>query len=488
MSATTSPATAIERYKMLIDGEFVTSQAMLPVLNPATEEIISEVPAATVEHANAAVLAAERAQADWARLPAIQRARYLREIAAAIRRKKPLLARTIAREQGKILPLAEVEVDFSADYIDYMAEFARRYTGEIIQSDRPGENILLYKAPIGVVAGILPWNFPFFLIVRKMAPALITGNTIVIKPSEETPNNACEFAKIIAESPLPRGVFNLVTGDGSAGAALAGHPRVGMVSLTGSVEAGTAVMHAAAPNITKVSLELGGKAPAIVMADADLDLAVKAIRDSRIINTGQVCNCAERVYVHESISGEFTDRITAAMQKTVAGDPFAAGVEMGPLVSQVQLRSVESAVEKAVSEGAKLTTGGSRDQRERGYYYQPTVLAHCRQSTDIMRKEIFGPVLPIATFTDLDEAIALANDCDYGLTSSIFTRSLDSAMRAANELKFGETYVNREHFEAMQGFHAGWRKSGIGGADGSHGLEEFLQTRVVYMDYDTKKK
>ena len=489
MSAIANPATAVEQYKMFIDGEFVSSRSMLSVLNPATEEVISEVPAGTPEQVNAAVMAAERAQPDWARLPAIQRAKCLREIAEAIRRNKPHLAQIISREQGKILPLAEIEVDFSADYVDYMAEFARRYQGEIIQSDRPGENILLYKAPIGVVAGILPWNFPFFLIVRKMAPALVTGNTIVIKPSEETPNNACEFAKLIAESSLPKGVFNLVTGDGpTVGAALAGHPRVGMVSLTGSVEAGTAIMHAAAPNITKVSLELGGKAPAIVAADADLELAVKAIRDSRIINTGQVCNCAERVYVRESIADEFTERMTKAMRKTVSGDPFTSGVEMGPLISQTQLSNVESAVKQARSDGAEVTTGGEREDHGRGYYYQPTVLTTCRQPMDIMRKEIFGPVLPIATFSDLDEAISLANDCEYGLTSSIFTRNLDAAMRAANELKFGETYVNREHFEAMQGFHAGWRKSGIGGADGPHGLEEFLQTRVVYMDYDTKKK
>ncbi|MGD0830237.1 MAG: aldehyde dehydrogenase [Terracidiphilus sp.] len=486
MSAST-PITSVKQYKMLIDGEFVGSQTMLPVLNPATEELISEVPSATPEQVNQAVLAAESAQPEWARLPAIRRAQYLREIATAVRAKKAHLARTIVEEQGKILSLAEVEVDFSADYLDYMAEFARRYEGEIIQSDRPGENILLFKAPIGVIAGILPWNFPFFLIVRKMAPALVTGNTIVIKPSGETPNNACEFAKIVAESSLPKGVFNLVTGKGSVvGMTLAGHPRVGMVSLTGSVDAGSAVMRAAAPNITKVSLELGGKAPAIVMKDADLSLAVKAIRDSRIINTGQVCNCAERVYVHHSIASEFAALITDAMRNTVSGDPFAAATEMGPLVSKAQLNNVEASVEQAIKDGAQITVGGQRDDRERGYYYQPTVLTNCKQQTAIMRQEIFGPVLPIATFHDLDEAIAMANDCEYGLTSSIFTRSLDAAMRAANELKFGETYVNREHFEAMQGFHAGWRKSGIGGADGRHGLEEYLQTHVVYMNHNTK--
>lgn len=481
--------TAAKQYQMLIDGEFFSTSKMIPVINPATEEVISEVPEGDADLVNTAVTAAERAQRDWGKSPAIRRASHLHAIADSIRAKKSFLARVISEEQGKILPLAEIEVDFSADYLDYMAEFARRYEGNIIQSDRPGENILLYKAPIGVVAGILPWNFPFFLIVRKLAPALTAGNTIVIKPSEETPNNACEFAKIVAESSLPKGVFNLVTGTGPVvGAALAAHPKVGMVSLTGSVRAGAAVMQAAAPNITKVSLELGGKAPAIVMQDADLKLAVKAIRDSRIINTGQVCNCAERVYIHESVAEEFLGAMIEAMGRTRAGDPFDADVEMGPLVNEAQLHRVESTVRQGIQDGAELVLGGEREDCGRGYYYQPTILTHCRQDTDIMQKEIFGPVLPIATFTDLDEAIDMANDCEYGLTSSIFTKNLDVAMRAANELKFGETYVNREHFEAMQGFHAGWRKSGIGGADGRHGFEEFLQTRVVYMNYDQTKQ
>lgn len=476
--------TAEKQYSMLIDGEYVTRSKMIPVLNPATEEVISEVPEADEGLVMDAVSAAARAQQNWAKLPAVKRAGYLHEIANALRAKEEHLARIITEEQGKILPLARIEVDFSADYLDYMAAMARSYEGEIIQSDRPGENILLYKAPIGVVAGILPWNFPFFLIVRKMAPALVTGNTIVIKPSEETPNNACEFAKIVAESSLPKGIFNLVTGTGPiVGMRLAANPRIGMVSLTGSVAAGAAVMQVAAPNITKVSLELGGKAPAIVMDDADLDLAVKAIRDSRIINTGQVCNCAERVYVHERIAEEFVERIVTAMQQTKYGDPFVDGIEMGPLANKAQLHRVESAIEQGLKDGAELVLGGERDGTGKGFFFKPTVLTNCSQDSAIMQKEIFGPVLPITTISSLDEAIAMANDCEYGLTSSIFTRSLEAAMRAGNELKFGETYVNREHFEAMQGFHAGWRKSGIGGADGKHGLEEFLQTRVVYMNY-----
>jgi lactaldehyde dehydrogenase/glycolaldehyde dehydrogenase len=321
-----------------------------------------------------------------------------------------------------------------------------------------------------------------------MAPALVTGNTIVIKPSSETPNNAFEFARLVAQSSLPKGVFNLISGSGSVvGKALAGHPRVGMVSLTGSVEGGVAVMHAAADNVTKVSLELGGKAPAIVMADADIDLAVRAIRASRIINTGQVCNCAERVYVHSSVAKEFIAKMTAAMQQTVTGDPFDAATEMGPMVSKRQRELVHEAVQQALKDGAKLECGGNF-ANGKGYFYQATVLTGCLQETAIMQQEIFGPVLPIATFETLDEAIGYANDCEYGLTSSIYTRDLDVVMRACNELKFGETYVNRENFEAMQGFHAGWRKSGIGGADGKHGLEEYLQTHVVYMNYDLKKQ
>ena len=481
--------TQLKKYEMLIDGEFVASAKTLPVVNPTTGQLISEFPCATPEDVNRAVLAAEKAQKPWSALPAIRRAAHLREIATLIRANREPLARVITEEQGKILSLAQVEVDFSADYLDYMAEFARRYEGEIIQSDRPGENILLYKMPIGVIAGILPWNFPFFLIVRKMAPALVTGNTIVIKPSSETPNNAFEFARLVAQSSLPKGVFNLVSGSGAVvGNALASHPRVGMVSLTGSVEGGVAVMRAAAENVTKVSLELGGKAPAIVMADADIDLAVRAIRASRIINTGQVCNCAERVYLHESIAEEFTAKITEAMQKTVVGDPFDPTTEMGPLVSKRQLELVTAAVELALKQGAKLICGGAPCNTPAGYFYQPTVLTNCRQDSAIMQQETFGPVLPIATFKTLDEAIACANDCEYGLTSSIYTRSLDVAMRAANEIKFGETYVNRENFEAMQGFHAGWRKSGIGGADGKHGLDEYLQTHVVYMNYDLNKQ
>lgn len=482
----------MKSYQMFIDGEFVpnNSRKMAQVINPATEEVISQIPLGTREDVEGAVNAAERAQKSWAKLPAVERANHIREIAAKIRENAAMLAKTIAEEQGKILSLAAVEVNFTADYMDYMAEFARRYEGEIIQSDRPNENIFLYKMPIGVIAGILPWNFPFFLIARKMAPALVTGNTIVIKPSTETPNNAFEFAKLVAASSLPKGVFNLISGSGTeVGNALAGHAKVGMVTFTGSVKGGIAVMRSASENVTKVSLELGGKAPAIVMADADLDLAVSAIYGSRIINTGQVCNCAERVYVHENIAEQFIEKMIVMMENTKFGNPLTeSNLDMGPLVSKQQLEHVAGMVEKAVAEGAQVKTGGKVANRTPGFHYEPTLIVNCRQDMEIIQQEIFGPVLPLMTFNNLDEVIELANDCEYGLTSSIFTQNLDVAMRACNELKFGETYINRENFEAMQGFHAGWRKSGIGGADGKHGLEEFLQTRMVYLQYNQQRK
>ncbi len=476
----------MNHYQNFIGGRFVPSSGAgerIEVKNPATGERIATVPETTPEGVEAAFAVAAAAQPEWASRPAVERARLLHGIASKLRERVEPLARTIVEEQGKILDLASVEVQFTADYFDYMAEWARRIEGEIIQSDRPGETILLFRHPIGVVAGILPWNFPFFLIARKAAPALATGNTIVIKPSEETPVNAVKFCELLVELGVPAGLINIVHGRGpTVGRALAGSPRAGMVSFTGSVETGSAVMEAASRNITKVNLELGGKAPAIVMADADVDMAVKAIRASRIINSGQVCNCAERVYVQSRIAGEFVEKLSAAMRSTRFGDPLKqASVEYGPLINEAGFRKVERLVSGAIGQGATVVTGGQRGAGDGGYYYEPTVLTGCRQEMEIIRKEIFGPVIPVVTFDDLDQAIQYANDSEYGLTSSIYTRDLNVALKACQEIRFGETYINRENFEAMQGFHAGWRKSGIGGADGKHGVYEFTQTHVVYL-------
>ena len=255
--------------------------------------------------------------------------------------------------------------------------------------------------------------------------------------------------------------------------------------FTGSVDTGSRIMQAAGKNLTRVNLELGGKAPAIVLADANLDLAVKAIYDSRVINTGQVCNCAERVYVERSVADRFIAKMTQQLAATRYGDPSVeADLHMGPLVNQAALEKLERMVAQARSDGAEIVTGGQRATLEHGFHYQPTLITGCNSGMEIMRKELFGPVLPVQIVDSLEEAIDESNDSEFGLTSSIFTNDLNKAMRAMRDLRFGETYVNREHFEAMQGFHAGRRKSGIGGADGKHGLHEYMETHVMYIQHD----
>ncbi|GAL67175.1 aldehyde dehydrogenase A [Jejuia pallidilutea] len=447
---------------------------------------MSVIPKGSVEDANQSLEAAKAAQHGWKSLTAVERANYLHKMADVIRDNRVFLAETLAKEQAKVKGLAQVEIDVTADYFDYNAGWARRIEGEIIQSDRKKEHIFLHKVPIGVAVGILPWNFPFFVMARKIAPSLVTGNTCIINPSSVAPNTVMEFAKLIESINVPAGVLNFVCGKGSiVGNALCKSPITGIISLTGSVGAGQKIMEAAAENITKVSLELGGKAPAIVCADANLDLAVNAVVTSRVIFSGQVCNCAERVYVEDSIYDEFMDKVTKRMSEVKVEDAFSENnPDMSSMVSKDQIDKVEEMVEFAKKEGAEVVLGGGRSaNHDRGYFYQPTLLTNVKQDMQIIQEEVFGPVLPVMKFGTLDEAIALANDCEYGLTSSIFSENFNKIMHACDQLEFGETYINREHFEAIQGFHAGWKKSGLGGADGKHGMEEYLQTKVVYAQY-----
>lgn len=478
----------MKHYKQYINGQFVESKStgVIEIVNPCTEEVISTIPTGTVEDADNALEAAQAAQPAWEVLPAIQRAAFLHKMADVIRENRVFLAETLSKEQAKVIGLAQVEIDVTADYFDYNAGWARRIEGEIIQSDREKEHIYLHKVPIGVAVGICPWNFPFFVMARKVAASLITGNTCVIKPSSEAPNTIMEFAELIQNIGLADGVLNFVCGSGrTVGNALSKSPITGIISLTGSVSAGQQIISAAAENITKVSLELGGKAPAIVCADANLELALNSIVASKVIFSGQVCNCAERVYVEDSIYDEFVDKLTKKMgQVTIENALTGVNADMSSLVSKSQIDKISEMVEFAKKEGAEVLVGGGRPEKfDRGYFYEPTILTNCSQDSQIIQEEVFGPVLPVMKFDTLDEAIKLANDCQYGLTSSIFSENYNNIMRATNGLQFGETYVNREHFEAIQGFHAGWKKSGIGGADGKHGMEEYLHTRVVYAKY-----
>ena len=471
-------------YTQYINGSFTTNvRDYIEVIEPCTEEVIGLVPRGNKEDADLAIASAKKAQHSWAMLPSVARSSYLKKMAAIIRKNRIHLAETLSKEIAKVKTLAQIEVDVTAEYYDFYAGMARLYEGEIIQSDRVGEQIYLHKFPIGVALGICPWNFPFFVMARKIAPALITGNTSVIKLSEEAPLTAFEFAKLLGEINLPEGVLNMVCGYGKEiGEALTNNPDVGIISLTGSVESGRKVMAAAAKNITKVSLELGGKAPSIVCADADMEIAIKSIVASRIIYSGQVCNCAERVYVVEDVYDTFIDKLKVAMGKVKTGNASEDNIDMSAQINKKQLDKIESMVEKAREQGASVIMGGRRNKKfSKGFFYEPTVLVDVQQHFEIVQKEVFGPVLPVMKVKDFDEALQLANDSEYGLTSSVYTNNLNIMLRATKELNFGEVYFNRENFEAIQGFHAGWRKSGIGGADGKHGLEEYLQTKTVYI-------
>lgn len=474
--------TAVDTYATYIDGQFRESKSTYPVTNPASGTLLADAPESSATDVDDAVAAARASYRSWALRPACERASYLNLLAMAVRRNADALTKILVEEQSKVPQLASTEVAATADYFDYTAGWARRIEGEVLESDRPGETMLILRKPIGVVAGILPWNFPLFLVARKLAPALVTGNTCVLKPSEETPLNALMMARIIDSVGFPEGVVNIVSGAGDIGAQLASHTGVDMVNFTGSVATGKAIMRAAADNVTKVNLELGGKAPAIVLADADLDLAAKAITDSRTINTGQVCNCAERVYVEASVADSFTDKVARRMEDIRFGDPTTEDtLDMGSLINSTQLDKVAGKVESALASGAVALTGGKRAELPTGNHFEPTVLANCTGDMSVMTDEVFGPVLPIQTVANFTEAITLANDSMYGLTSSLYTASLDAALRGAREIDFGETYINRENFEAMQGFHAGARQSGIGGADGKHGVYEFTRTQMIYV-------
>ena len=477
----------MKQYELFINGAFVPNgdREMLDVINPATEEVIAQVPKATEADVDAAIDAAYEAQKQWAKTPAIVRGKALLELAGLVAENRELFAKTNSEEMGKPYSQSFDEAGWLSDYLTYYAAMARHIKGEIIPSDRPNENILMYKKPIGVVAGIMPWNFPLFLIGRKVAPAILAGDAVVLKPSSDSPMGCYEFAKLVEKSSLPKGLINVITGSGAVvGEKLAASPKIAMVSMTGSTAAGKKIMKTAADNVTKVSLELGGKAPVIVMADCNLDETVEHVYNSRIINTGQACNCAERVYVQEEIYDEFLAKIVEKFKATTYGPALEGKFDMGPMVNKAQQEHVDELVKSAVEEGAKVECGGHPvTVNGKGYFYEPTVISGCKHGMKIMTEEIFGPVLPLTTFKTLDEAIEKANDTVYGLTSSIYTNSYDVAMRAMNEIHFGELYINREHFEAFQGFHAGVRQSGIGGDDGEHGLEEFLETQICYIDY-----
>ncbi len=473
---------------MLIDGEWVAGLAgTREVIDPTTGQVLAAVPEASRQQAADAVAAARAAQPGWAALAPVERAAIMHRIAALIAENAEELARIVVKEQGKPIAEARGEIGGAAEFFRYYAEFARRIQGEILPSDARDEQIWIQRVPVGVVAAIIPWNYPAALVSRKVAPSMIAGDTIVLKPHEETPLSALYMARLFEKAGVPAGVVNIVTGSGAeVGEALTGHAGVDLVTMTGSVPTGKRIMAAAAANLTPLSLELGGKAPFIVMDDCDVDLAVRSAVTSRYMNCGQVCICNERMLVHERVYDRFMDGFIAASRALRIGDPLSDATDLGPKVSLRELEKVEAMVEQAIGEGAQALLKGGRPKNPPtpgGFWMTPTVLTGVEPGMAIMQNEIFGPVVPVMKVGSFDEAAAIANDCRYGLSAYLFTNDFAKIMRAVNDVNFGEIYVNRVGPEALQGFHTGYRNSGVGGDDGVHGLEAYMRKKTVYANY-----
>jgi lactaldehyde dehydrogenase/glycolaldehyde dehydrogenase len=461
----------------------------IDVYDPRDESVLAAISSATPEDVHEALSAARAAQRDWARRPAAERGAYVRAAADLVRRERDRLARLVSEEVGKPLAQAYGEIDFAEGFLRYNAEWDRRLEGEILPGDSAGETIHLLRVPLGVVAAICPWNFPLAVLCRKLAPALVTGNTVVIKPSEISPLSTIAFVQLLDEHlDLPPGVVNLVTGARETGRALVDDPQTSLVSFTGHRDTGKEVMARAASRLTRVSLELGGKAPAIVWKDADLDLAVPAILAARHTNCGQVCTAAERVLVHRDLLEPFTERYVAAAKALRVGDPLA-GSDLGPLVSAAQFAKTSAAVALARREGASVLLGGGRPEGryyESGYWFAPTVLRDVTPAMSVMIEETFGPVTPILGIESIEEALSIANASRYGLSAYLFSRDYGTVMRTVNELDFGEIYINRTLGESIHAHHAGYKESGIGGEDGKWGLLRYTQLKTAYHHYGTR--
>lgn len=469
--------------QLFINNEFVesTSEETLDVINPATGETIDTITFATEEEVNDAIDKSKRAQLEWEKIPAPTRAERAKSLIPLLKQHKDDIAHLYVKEQGKIIAQAKGEIDKSIEYIDYMASLSMSNKGEVLQNTIVNETIQLTKKPIGVTAGIVPWNAPILVLMRKVIPAIVTGCSVVIKPSEETTLLTLKIAELFRDSTIPAGLIQIVPGTGeTVGTQLATHKDIQLVSLTGSMGAGKAVFKNAADSIKKLNLELGGNAPVLVTQHADLDKAVDYIVTARINNAGQVCTCPERIFVHEDVHDNFINKVKDKMDALQVGDPYDENTDYGAIMNQKQLDSIDDKVQEAIKNGADLVLGGHKLDRE-GFFYAPTILDHVKATDNAFKEEIFGPVLAITTYTNFDDVIDMANDTNAGLSSYIFSESLKEIMTATECLKFGEVYANCEAEEAINGYHAGWRESGLGGADGIHGFEEYYNTTVSYI-------
>jgi lactaldehyde dehydrogenase/glycolaldehyde dehydrogenase len=479
----------MKKYRLFINGAWADAHSgrVDEVLSPSTGEVIGTIQDGDTTDAQIALEAAELAQAKWKKVPARKRAELLRAFTAEIRENREELARLLTAEQGKLLTVARFEVDVCCSFIEYACDWARQMDGDIVQSDNEDEHIWIHKIPRGVVVGITAWNFPLALAGRKIGPALVAGNTMVLKPTSETPLATLELAELAKNAGIPDGVLNIVTGPGrTLGDALCRHPITRMVTMTGSTPAGQAIIRATADNMAHCQLELGGKAPFIVLADADLEQAAAAALHSRFDNCGQVCTCNERLYVQDSVYDEFMSVFMPMVEAIKVGDPMDESSDMGPKVNRKELEHMQELVDASVREGASVACGGKVAEVpgfEGGNWFEPTVLTDVTQEMTIVHEESFGPILPVIRFGTLEQVIEYANDADYGLAAMVCTRDMKNILRLTDELECGEIYINRGHGEQHQGFHNGYKLSGTGGEDGKYGLEQYLEKKTFYVNY-----
>ena len=480
----------VREYKLFIDGQWVDSQSgkTFKTPNPATGETLAEVAEADKADIDKAVAAARRAfEGKWSKLSARDRGRLLYRLSQLIEQHAAEMAELETADNGK--PIKEslyVDLPQVVENFEYFAGWATKIEGETIPVPGRMFNYTL-REPLGVCGQIIPWNFPLLMAAWKLAPALAAGNTVVLKPAEQTPVGAMELAKLIQEAGFPEGVVNIVPGYGeTAGAALAAHPGIDKIAFTGSTEVGKLIARAAADNLTRVSLELGGKAPNIVFADSDLEQAVAGAMMGIFYNQGQVCCAGSRLFVEESVKDNFLSKLSDRAAKINVGDPMNKATQMGPQVSEEQLNRIKGYVDIARAEGATVVTGGESPRFdgafEKGYFFSPTIFSEVQNSMRVAQEEIFGPVVSVITFKDEDDLIKQANDTIYGLSAGIWTRDITRAHRFAKEIKAGVVWINTFNmFNAASPF-GGYKQSGYGREMGRHALELYTQVKSVWVD------
>ncbi|HEU4389003.1 MAG TPA: aldehyde dehydrogenase family protein [Blastocatellia bacterium] len=473
--------------KMLIGGEWVESRnhETTDVMNPATGEKVESAPRATVEDARQAIDAAHDAFKDWGAWPQAKRADVLRRSVDLVRRNEKELANLLTREQGKPIKEAVLEIRRYAHTIEYYAGLGKNIRGGYVPQIDEGKYGMIIKRPLGVCGAIVPWNFPVSLMGNKIGPALLAGNTMVIKPAETTPLTDLRVVGLFLEAGLPKGAINVITGRGSVvGEELVTNPKVRKIGFTGSTEVGRRVMASAASQIKRVTLELGGSDPMIVCDDADLEGAVKAAAVGRFFNCGQACLAIKRLYVFDSVADDFISRLVARVKKLRVGNGLSESSIVGPLHSAGQRDEVEAQVQDALSRGAKVLTGGERlrgSEYDQGHFYAPTLLADVPEDSRMVTEEVFGPALPIFRVKDLDEAIEKSNNCIYGLGSSIWTADLKRATRAAEQLEAGYTWINSAQIIYDELPFGGFKQSGTGKEHGIEALDYYTETKSVVV-------